>query len=309
MTAIPKEERRKYIGASEVAALFGVHPQISKFELWHRKAGNIPEPDLSSNERVYWGNQLESAIAHGFSQQMGWKIRKVHRYIEHPLIKGMGASLDFEIVDHKRGPAPLEIKTVDWLQFRNWPDGEPPLNYMLQLQHQMAVTKRDWGVVGVLVGGNEAKPYYFERHPGAIAKIESAVADFWDSIRENKSPKPDFEADCGLISNLYSEVEGGKVLDLSQDNRFVELCHSYIDASEREKAAKKDKDAAKAEMITKIEDAERIFCGDFSISAKYVADIPETTITTDMVGQTIGGRKGYRNLRLTQTKSSKKEAA
>ena len=40
----------------------------------------------------------------------------------------------------------------------------------------------------------------------------------------------------------------------------------------------------------------------WKISASMVADTPPTIITPDMVGQEIGGRKGYRNLRISTVK-------
>jgi predicted phage-related endonuclease len=54
--------RRRHIGSSEVAALFGLDERRTLFELWHQKAGHIPEPDVEDDERVFWGTVLEPAI-------------------------------------------------------------------------------------------------------------------------------------------------------------------------------------------------------------------------------------------------------
>src|ERR1700689_4565543 len=90
--------RSKHVGGSEVSALFGEHGRITPFELWQRKAGNVPEPNLSDNERVFWGQILEPAIARGVAEKTKWNVRKVHRY--HSLLPelGIGASLDYEVV-------------------------------------------------------------------------------------------------------------------------------------------------------------------------------------------------------------------
>ena len=48
MTNIPVSERKNFVGASESAALFGLSPYTTLFELWHQKVGNIPSPVLSS---------------------------------------------------------------------------------------------------------------------------------------------------------------------------------------------------------------------------------------------------------------------
>lgn len=260
--------RRKRIGSSEVAVLFGLDDRRTPFELWHQKAGNLPEPDLSDDERVFWGTVLEPAIGQGIAAREGWKIRKVRRYIVHPTLAGMGASLDYEIYDHPRGPAPLEIKNVDWLVARKWPDGLPPLRFELQVQHQLAcLPNRSWAALGVLIGGNSLKIFEYDRHPPAIAKIERAVAEFWRSIEENRPPEPDFERDLSTLETLYETARPGSVRDLRGDRRLEELCAEYESAREDEAAAEQRKRAAKAAILTVIQDTETVFCEGFKILA------------------------------------------
>lgn len=301
MTVLTESEwhvlRAKHVGASEVAALFDAHPHMTRFELWHIKAGNLPRPDLDDDERVFWGTVLEPAVALGVAKRTGWNIRKVRRYLVSDTVPGMGASLDYEIVAHERGPGVLEIKTVDSLQFRTWDDGELPLHYELQLQHQLAVTGRSWGCVGVLIGGNALRLYERERRPKTIAKIEKAVAAFWQSIAEAKPPQPDFATDAEAIAALYQSVIDGKVIDLTGDNRLPELCAAYQAAAKDEKEAAARKEAAKAEILTKIGDAEIAICGDFKISAKTVSG-----------GIVTYERKPYRSFRLSESKKGKQAA-
>jgi len=277
-TATPDEAwralRAKHVGGSEVAALFGEHPHLTKFELWHRKAGLLPEPDLSDNDRVFWGSTLEPAIAMGVAKRQGWSIRKVRRYLKHPTIEGFGGSLDYEIVSHDRGAGVLEIKTADWLVVRSWEDGEPPLSYELQVQSYLALTGRAWGTIAVLVGGNDLRLFTYERRPKTIALIEAAVAEFWQSIRDNKPPRPDFAVDGDAIAQLYATAVPGKTLDLTGDNRLPELIAAYRAGGEMEKRGKTAKDAAKAEILEKIGDAEFVTCGPHKVSAKMIAGGP-----------------------------------
>lgn len=290
MSNIPHDQRRFFVGASEVAALFGLHPQITKFELWHIKAGNVPAADLSDNDRVFWGNTLEPAVAVGVAELKGWRARKVRRYIKHPSVEGMGASLDYEVIGDSRGAGVLEIKTVDWLEFRHWPEGEPPVHYQLQLQHQLAVTGRAWGAVGVLIGGNRLEVFEFDRHPGAIARIEAAVREFWQSIAINQPPKPDFQADLATITQLYADASG-EPADMHEDNYLASLCADYAAAADQERQASKAKDAAKAEILTKIGSAPRVLAAGFTISA---GEVPGGRIEYD--------RKPYRAFRITPRK-------
>lgn len=274
-----------------MAALFGEHQNFTKFELWNRKAGKISEPDLSDNSRVLWGTLLEPAIAQGVAVKTGWKVQKVHRYYSDPDTRS-GASLDFEIIANERGPGVLEIKTADWLVTRNWVDGEPPLSYELQLQHQLALTGRSWGVMAVLVGGNDLRLFEYERRPKTIDAISAEVRAFWQSIADNKPPTPNWEEDGETISKLYNKVEDGRVIDLGENNRACDLVATYKAAAQVEKAAAEQKDAAKAELLTIIDSAERALIGGFSVSCKMVAG---AHIEYD--------RREYRSFRVTEKKA------
>lgn len=299
-----KELRAQHVGGSEIAALFGEHAQLTRWELWHVKKGLLPAADLSDNDRVFWGSILEPAIAQGIAAKTGWKIRKVRRYHSCLPDLGLGASLDFEIVAHDRGAGVLEIKTADWLVAKRWEDGSPPLAYELQLQSYMGCTGRKWGVMGVLVGGNDLRLFEYERRPKTIEIIRKEVAEFWRSIAENKPPKPDFARDSEAVVKLYSTVTEGKVVDLSGSNRLPELIADYLRGGAEEKSGKATREAARAEIFSVIGDAEVATCGSFRIAAGSVAAKPDRLITADMVGQTLKGKAGYRSIRITERKDA-----
>lgn len=266
-----RELRAQHVGGSEIAALFNEHPQISRFELWNRKAGRVAEPVMSDNERVFWGTILEPAIAQGVATKTGWNVRKVHRY--HSMIPalGLGGSLDYEIVAHHKGPGILEIKTADWLIARGWEDGEPPLSYELQVQAYLACTGRAWGCMAVLIGGNELRLFEYERRQKTIDIISAEVAAFWLSIRENKPPPPDYTQDGVTIGKLYASVALGKSVDMSDSNRLPELIDDYQRGAALEKEGAALKEASKAEILPLIGDAEKVICGATTISASMVA--------------------------------------
>jgi predicted phage-related endonuclease len=283
-----KALRHDHVGGSEIAALFGEHAQVSRFELWNRKKGLVDEPDLSDNERVLWGQLLEPAVAQGVAAKTGWKIQKVRRYISALPELGLGGSLDYEIVGHERGPGVLEIKTADWLIVRNWEEGEPPLSYELQAQAYMRLRRSGWGCIAVLVGGNDLRLFLYDRRPKTIEIIETEVKAFWQSVAENKPPKPDWETDGETVRRLYSAVAEGKVIDLTGSNRAPELIAEYQQAGADERAGKLRREAAKAELLTLIGDAEVATCGKAKISAKTVK---ATHIVFD--------RKAYRDFRIS----------
>lgn len=274
MTNIPLSERRNWIGASESAALLGVSPFLTKFELWHLKAGNIPPEDLDTDERVQAGLHLEPAIAAWASKKWDWPLRNVREYLTHPTIPRMGCSLDFETAEGH----PVEIKNVDNLIFRDgdWQaEGDTlldaPAHYLVQVQHQLACRpEAPHGWLLVCVGGNRLYRMEIPRHPKMIARIEREVAAFWRSIEAGEEPRPDFQADAAAISLLYNGA-GDEVIDLRQDNRLPELCAEYLAAHEVEREAKGRKSAALAEIKTLIGNARTALIADgFRVKASYV---------------------------------------
>lgn len=286
------ELRREHVGGSEVAALFGEHAQLTKWELWQIKAGNLPAADLSDNERVLWGSLIEPAIAQGVTALHGWQVRKVRRYLSSQMCPGFGGSPDYEIVSHERGAGILEIKTVDRLIFRDWGD-EPPLGYLLQLQSYMDLRGVAWGAIACLVGGNELKVFTYDYRPKTASMIRAAVAEFWTSIKDGKEPPLDFSRDGAALAKLY-ERSDGETYDMTGNNRLPELMADYTAAGADEKAAADRKDAAKAEILSIIQDREVCTCDGWKISTKTVA---ETQVSYT--------RKAYRNFRITPPKETK----
>src|SRR5262252_2968053 len=174
--------RAGHVGGSEVPALFGEHPQLTRYELHLIKSGLIPAPELEDVERIWWGKRLEPVIADGVAHQTGWHIRKIHRYWTARPGLALGGTPDYEIMGKVvpagfSGPGILELKAVDRLIVsRRWDDGTPPLGHLLQLQTYLGLTGRSWGAIGALVGGNELRVSVYARMPAVVGIIEREVA-------------------------------------------------------------------------------------------------------------------------------------
>lgn len=284
------ELRKQNIGASEVAALFNASPYTTKKILWHEKAGEIERGDFG-NERMTWGNRLEQAIAEGIAEDQEWQIRKVRRYLTHPTVKGMGASLDYEIYNHPDGVACFEVKNVDWLQYRDkWEETEAPIHIELQLQHQMAVRGTSWGAIGVLIGGNESAVIIRKRNDQSIAIIEKAVSDFWASIEAGEAPKVENPKDINALKLLYPENFSEIVP--AESAEFDMLCDEYKKHSRAEKSASDAKTIAAAKLIEMIKENEGLY-GDL-YKATYKLQRREESITKAYQ---------YRKLNVTERKT------
>ncbi|MEE8309451.1 MAG: YqaJ viral recombinase family protein [Hyphomicrobium sp.] len=278
MTNIAVSERKHWLGASESAALFDLSPYTTRFELWHQKVGNIPSPDLSTDERVNAGQFMEPSIAAWAAHKWNWPILNIKPYRQHPSVQRMGCSLDFETVD---GLEPVEIKNVDNLIFR---DGDwqyeddtildAPAHHLIQVQHQLACApkqpERGWLVV--CVGGNKLYRMEVPRHHGFIDNLEREVDTFWATVAANDAPDPNFDIDADAINLLYHGT-GIEFADLRNNDRARDLAALYLEGLAIEKGGKAHKAAAMAELKTMMNDARGALIDDgYKISAAHLKE-------------------------------------
>jgi hypothetical protein len=268
------EFRARVVGASEVAALFGMSPWLTEYELYQRKIGKIATPAFNAvdergipeNERAYWGVKLEPLIIQGACERWGYQpLDDAHR-LENG--SGLGGHPDRIVMCPERGRGVLEAKMVDWLEVKKWGD-EPPLNYLLQNMSYQGLAGCVWGDMIVLVGGNELRRFQYDFRPTIYADIEKRVAAFWGRVRRKDAPKPDYRRDGAVIGEVYG-AGGGGMTNLTHWNRGVVLAAEYMEAKEREKAAQSDADAAKAELMERLGDHDAATLEGFYLSATMV---------------------------------------
>ena len=285
------EERTKDITSTEIAALFGISPYLTEYELWHRKKNNLIV-EIEENERMKWGKILEDSIAKGVAEEQGWTIRRMYEYGRIPELR-IGSSFDFSIIEKvpSNGDVPvepmgssvngsretglLEIKNVDGLQFKKgWiVDGdnvEAPPHIELQVQHQLLVSGRAYAYIGALIGGNNLILIKREPSPKIHEAIKQKAAEFWKSIDDNTPPPPNFQTDSSLITSLYNYSEPGKVVDVAENEQIVKMAVEYKEAGDKIKVLDNMRDEIKAKILTVIGDAEKALGGNFTVTANMV---------------------------------------
>lgn len=314
------------VTSTESAALVGAHKRLTPFELFHRKAGAY-DVKFVDTERTKWGRRLQDPIARGLAEDYAVKVRALNCYARHDSGARMGASFDYEIVGidsrpddyigmlvelyEAHGPGILEIKNVDalvfrddWLQEKNEDeDGaiepviEAPAYIEVQLQHQLEVMNREWGVIAALVGGNRPIVVARRRDRDVGKALLDHINIFWKRIEENLPPDPDFGRDLDVISKLYGYAQPGKILDASDNLELSDLVVRHYELGQQIKPLKEDRDALKAELLTKIGSAEKVLLkGGYTLSAGMVGP-----------AHVAYEREGYRNFRVT--KPAKKKLA
>ena len=293
-------ERAKDVTSTEVSALFGLSPYLTEFELFHQKRDAVVVK-IEPNERMKWGNRLESAIAQGAAEDMGWNIAKLNVYMRDQAAR-IGSSFDFEIKSSANGPGILEVKNVDWVQYqKNWIDDgngniEAPEHIELQVQHQMEISGFEWCAIVALVGGNEQKIVLRNRDRDIGKSIREKTGEFWNRVLQNQPPSADYTRDAEfIIKQLRRDAVEGLVAEA--DAELEDMIKQFEFVRKEASDLEKIKDQRRAEILERIGQASKVITSFGSLSTGQVKGRSGTLITPQMVGTVIGATEGYRSFR------------
>src|SRR5262245_2757565 len=246
--------RRKGIGGSDAAAVLGLSPWKSALELYTEKLG-MGEPEYDEPEYIYWGKVLEPVIADRYAKETGRTLEDPGSFLlqwstEYPF---MFCTVDrFIEAPQKPGRGVLEIKTAAGFKRKDWL-ADPPLEYLIQLQHNMIVTGCEWGSFAVLIGGNDFAWCDQDRNDRFCQYLRDQEGEFWTRVpRQEEPPTGNPPESCyEALQRLYPR-DTGETVTLSGD-----LIH-LVDRIEELKATRKDADMT----IKKLENKLRAAIGD-----------------------------------------------
>lgn len=253
--------RRDFVGASEVAALFGLHPHLSLYTLWHTKLGRLEADPQPETPLMALGKALESHIAAAWMAKKGVAARVVPgKVIHHPTVLKMACTPDYLLPD-----AVIECKRTSWIAWRDMWGGQPPDHYLLQVQHQLACTGLDRAWLIALVG-DEIKEFEIERRPNLIRVIEMQVAAFWSS----DEPSPDSsQSTHRSVNKLYAHDDGSDITIYDKDVEAT--CQRLAEVVAARSALDQEAMKLRARLLQVIGGAAKVDCGPWRISAKTVS--------------------------------------
>jgi putative phage-type endonuclease len=228
-------ERMRSIGASESAAAIQVSPWMSDRTLYELKTGGVKPANLDDNEAVYWGNKLEAPIREAVSERLHAIVKHddqyaiirnaeypfmhatLDGYIEEPsspecreLLDTTGHIVPYEgdTLAASTGPCTVQIKTASAWTRGEW-SADWPMHYRIQCQHELIVSGYSWGILAVLIGGQELRMFPFVRDEEFCSALVRALELFWQRVIERDPPEPDGSASTiDTLSRLYPEDDG-----------------------------------------------------------------------------------------------------
>lgn len=231
--------RRRGIGASEAAAVLGLSKFLSPMDVWTDKVG-LAEP-RAELERMKWGKRLQRPIADGYAEETRRTLidpgpYTLLRSVRYPWLV---ASPDYFLMQHdaSAGPGTLDVKNSSVFMRQDWSE-EPPLPYQIQVQQQLLVTGLTWGVLAVLLGGQELMYADLVVHAGARAWLLEDLEKFWRLVQAEMPPAVlDGSAQTtAALRALFPKPEPGQTVVLPPEalewDRVVQEGEASIDALE-----------------------------------------------------------------------------
>jgi putative phage-type endonuclease len=264
-------ERQRSIGGSEAAAAIGVSPYESALGLYLRKIGAASP--VRETEAMRWGTRLEPAIAEAYQEATGHSFIAAQQFLRSPDHEWMTATID-RVRDDRRL---IEFKTAGIRSAHLW--GEPgtdeiPIQYMVQVHHQLVVAGAEVADVATLIGGQELRIYTIDRDDDVAARIVEREAEFWSRVERRDPPPVDPGRDGDLMATLFPRAVGEVDLGPVGCTLFAE----YEYYSREIKVAQEGREKAKVELLALMKDAASARLGDGRIITRKIINVEGRTI-------------------------------
>jgi len=209
-----KIARRKGIGGSDAAAAIGLSKYKSPFALWQEKRGEALEVDV--NWFMLRGTALEPAIRQHYADTFGAVVMMPEAILRHPVYNWMIANLDGFTQDGERL---FEAKTSTNGHGWGMPGtDEIPQEYLIQVQHSLAVTGLPIADIGVSIGGKEPIYYLVEANQELQQAIIEKESAFWQKVVDGTPPEPETIED---IVALHKKPLPGGVAATDEINELI----------------------------------------------------------------------------------------
>jgi len=260
------EWRKKGIGGSDASVCCGFNRWKSPIELWMEKTDQLPYSE--AGEAAYWGNQLEALVRAEFTKRTGIEVTVVNQLLQSKDNTFMLANLDGVCQHPIYGTCVFEAKTSSAYRGAEWVDSIPD-EYILQVQHYMAVTGYMGSYIAVLVGGNTFKWKFIERDEELISILIRLERNFWNHVEEFVPPPLDgSDASAQFLSQRFPDSVPLSKIELPEDAEALIL--QYEDASEQLERFSEQKQEAENLLKQMLGNNEAGIAGDRVITWKTV---------------------------------------
>lgn len=240
---------RNGIGASEIAAVAGLNPYCSPWDVWLEKTGQAPPRD--ETEPMEWGMRLESAIRAKYADETRRAVEIPTHSIFHPEIGWARATPDGFVLDERQDhrEALLQCKNVSTWVEKAWREA-PPIYVQLQEQWELLVTGLQRADVAVLIGGNEFRVYTVHRDDKVISDLVDIATAFWRKVETRT--QPDIDASDACRDHFTRQLTKATNVELAADPEIEGFMSEWYLLAKQSKAAKERIDVIRNVVLAEL---------------------------------------------------------
>ena len=206
----PLDRRRRFIGGSDARIIMGAD-EAALQRLWREKRGEAEPEDLSGNLTVQLGLATEQLNRHWYERTTGQAVRDIQRWVRHPVIRWMAATLD-GVVDGTG--AVFEAKFMLPWSFSEEAAAE---KHMAQLQHNMWVTNATAAVLSIITGGGKWVEIKIPADSLYQHLLLTAEKKFWRCVESGEPPR------LFGVEPPRARIEAVRIVDMSSSNAWAEF--------------------------------------------------------------------------------------
>jgi predicted phage-related endonuclease len=292
------EGRREYIGGSDCSALFNEGYGCTR-RLVYDKRGIKPDFPRTKDqlEILQRGTELEELVVFKFQKETGLKVRCVNspqfskssphagvnldRMITTPDPEVLAKLFGTEMAAKMTGPGVLECKTANEFVFAKIEKNGAPKDYVLQMQHSLAVKNWHWGIFAVLGYGPalwRLMLFPMFRDEALVETILNRVEEVWGVIENgpypDALPQPDkrckscqFRKTC-LGSSFMAPAEDGG--DYVEDESLGEIVGHFLAAKREADEFGKIKDTIAGQLKKLLGDRQHVLVSALNSRIRFV---------------------------------------
>lgn len=172
-------DRRQFVGSSDIAAIIGLSPFRTAYEVFEEKTAPTWEEEDSPILRR--GRRAEPFLLETLKDEFDVWVDQANVIFEHPKFPFLRCQCDFtyHVDDERLGHG--EIKSVGFNR-GEWGEAgsqEVPAYYVAQVMFGMQVNGLSESTIWGCFGFDDIRPYRFEFDPEAGQALEDAAVNFW----------------------------------------------------------------------------------------------------------------------------------
>lgn len=220
------EDRSKFVGGSEVAAIMGLSQYETPLSIWAKKTGNIPS-EIEMNEAIEFGIELEDFVCNKFAERTGKTVTVDETTHRHPEYDYMVAHIDRRV----DGGEVLEAKTASAYLAKAWEDDIPDA-YYIQLNWYLGILGDSVGHIACLIGGQKFVYKEIKFDKALFDKCVETVRDFWENYVKTDVAPFAISGDKDTLIELFPESRPDSLMTIEDPDLELAFNQLAIDRME-----------------------------------------------------------------------------